>query len=80
MIIGSLGKELRQISCKLGQGVGKFVIIEATVDLGGRGTSNPKTMEVIVGERNNGMNEINDFSILINLRDIRFGSKSSLIA
>ena len=79
VIIGSLGREKRFISCKFGQSVGKFMIMEATTNLGGRGASNPKEMEVVVGERNNGMNEINDFSTLPNLRVVRFGSKGSLI-
>ena len=75
-IIGSLGKNRRVISCKLGQGVGKFVIIEATTDV--EGAENSKETEVIVGERNNGMIGINDSVISHKSRVVRFGSKGSL--
>ena len=77
VIIGSLGKNWIFISRKLGQGDGKFVIIEATTDSGS--AVNPKETAVIVGERNNGMNWINDSSTAHKLRVVRFGSRGSLI-
>ena len=79
VIIGSLGKERRSIYCKLGQDIGKIVITEAIMDSGGLDEENSKEKEVIVGERNNWMNGINDSSTSRKLRVVRFGSKGSLI-
>ena len=45
----------------------------------GRSDSNVREMEVILGERRKGMNEINDLLILNKWRDFRFGSKGSLV-
>ena len=78
-MIGSLGRVGRFISCKLGQGVGKFVINEATTKFGTATEKHPKEMEVIRGERNNGRNGTNDSSIRDQSRVVRFGSKGSLI-
>ena len=78
VIIGSLGKSQRFISRKLGQGVSEFVITEAIVDLGRLRAKAPKEMEVIVGERNNGMNRINVSPIPHKSRVVRFGSKGPL--
>ena len=76
MIIGSLGKFWRVISCKLGQGVGKFAISEAITDFGRSGYE--REMEVIVGERNKRMNRIDDSLIPHKSIVVRFGSKGSL--
>ena len=79
VIIGSLGKGQRSIRCRFGQDVGRFVIIEANPDMGGWGKKGPMEMEVIPGERNNGMNGTNDPSIPQKRRVFRFGSKGSPI-
>ena len=77
VIIGSFGKDKRLIYRKLGHNVGRFVIIGATTHLGQ--ASNPKETEVIVGERKNGMNGINDGMISRKSRVVRFWSKGLLI-
>ena len=73
VIIGSLGKYWRVIFCKLGQDVGKFAISEAITDFGRPGDE--REMEVIVGER---MDGIDDSLILHRFTVVRFGSKGSL--
>ena len=78
MIIGSLGSKKRSIDCKLGHSVGKAVSVEATIVFG-RSNSNVRVMEVILGERNKEINEINDFLISRQRRSSRFGSKGSLM-
>jgi hypothetical protein len=60
VIIGSLGREWRLIACKLGHSVGKVVTLKRP-SLGEVGLdSNSRWMEVVLGERNKGMNGIND--------------------
>ena len=76
VIIGSLGKFRRVISCKLGQGVSKFAISEAITDFGR--SENLREMEVIVGERDKRMNGIDESSIPHKSTAVRFGSKGSL--
>jgi len=66
------------MSCKLEHSVDKVVIVEAIV-ASGRSNSNPRVMEVILGERNNGMKGINHPCIPVNLRVFKFGSKGSLM-
>ena len=80
VIIGPMGKGKRRICCKLRQSAGKVVIIEATTDSGQPNTEASKEKEVIVGERNNWMNGINDSLTSRKLRVVRFGSKGSLTA
>ena len=79
VIIGSLGKNRNFITRKLGQGVNKFVITEAITDLGRLGAKDPKMMEMVLGERNNGRNGINDSPTLHSSRVVRFGSRGSFI-
>ena len=77
-VIGSLGTDQRCISCILGQDIGKFAITEAITDMGD--IENPRETEMFVGERNNGMNCINDSSADHKWIVLRFGSKGSLAA
>ena len=70
------------IARKLGQIVGKVVIIEATVAFGRSGQSrslNLRIMSVVFGEMNKGMSGINDLSISHRWRVFRFGSKGLLM-
>ena len=78
VIIGSLGREQRVIACKSGHSVGKIVTIEATIVLGGS-NSNPRWMEVVLGERNKGMDGINVPLIPHKERNFRFGNKRSFM-
>ena len=82
VIIGSLGRISSTIAHKLGQIVGKVVIIEATVAFGKSGQSrslNPRIMAVVLGEMNKGMSGINDLSTSHKRRVFRFGSKGLLM-
>ena len=58
MIIESLGREMRLIDRKLGHSFGNVVRIDATVTFGGL-DKNLRSMEVVLGERNKGMNGMN---------------------
>ena len=58
--------------------VGKFVTFEAATASRG-GDPGVRKMEVVLGQRNKGMNEINDPSILQEERIFGFGSKGPLM-
>jgi len=62
----------------LGHRVGKVVTIEATI-ASGRLDSNLRRMEVVLGERNKGMNGIDGPLTPHISRVFRFGNKGSLI-
>ena len=77
-IIGSLGRGKRLIACKSGHSVGKVVTIEATIAIG-ESDEKLRSMQVVLGERNKGMNGIHDPAISPQLRAFRFGNKGSLM-
>jgi hypothetical protein len=79
VIIGSLGRERRRISCRLGHRVGKVVIIEAVIALG-RLDTNPMLMTVVLGERNKGRDWMNSPVTGHKRRVFRFGNKGSWMA
>ena len=60
VIIGSLGRRSRVIAFKSGHSLGRVVTIDATIAVGRSGSLNLKRMEVVLGERNRGMNGKND--------------------
>ena len=76
--MASFGRESRRIVCMLGHSVGKVVIIEATI-ASGRLDSNLRKMEVVLGERNKGMNGIDEAPTPHISRVFRFGNKGSLM-
>ena len=77
VIIECLGMEERLIMCKLGHSVGKVVTIGATTP-SGKFDPKVRSMEVVLGGGNKGMKETKFSAMPSNLRDFRFGNKSSL--
>lgn len=76
MIIGPPGRERSLIDSKLGHSLEKVVTIEATI-ASETLFVNLSEMEVVLGERSEGMNETNDSSTLHKSRVLRFGSRGS---
>ena len=73
-----LGELKRTTSCKLGHSLGKVVIAEAIVT-SGMLNSNERRTELVLGERNKGMNGINHPCISVDVRVFKFGSKCSFM-
>ena len=80
VVIGFLGRLWRVTTCKSGHSVDKVVIIEGITASGWSDTKSRKRLdlnvrvtEVVLVERNNGMNGISHPSILVNSRVFRFG-------
>ena len=79
MVIGVLGMGWRLILCKLWHRVGIVVTTEAATTPGKSG-SKPRSIEVVLVDRNKGMKGTISSGVFVNMRDFRFGSKGLLEA
>jgi hypothetical protein len=81
VIAGSRDRKRRRIVCNFGHNVGKVATSKAgDIALVGGRTVNVILVDVVLGERNKGMNGMNSPTVDHNSRDFRFGNKGSSMA